>query len=68
MIDALVGAVLPFSVLLALHEYRNSYSDMEEAGGFYFSLEREVNPRCDGVKQVASEMAVSDSGRELHEE
>ena len=63
--DALVGPVLPLPVLLTLHEYRNGYSAMEEAGGF--SLEREVNPRCDEVKQVASEMAVSDSGRELHE-
>jgi hypothetical protein len=64
--DALVGPVLPLPVLLTLHEYRNGYSDMEEAGGF--PLEKELNLRYDEVKQVASEMAVSDSGCELHDD
>ncbi|KAF5460106.1 hypothetical protein F2P56_020000, partial [Juglans regia] len=64
--DALVGPVLPLPVLLALHEYRNGYSDLEGMDGF--SLEKEFSLRCDEVKQVASELAVPDSGCELRDD
>ncbi|KAG6683942.1 hypothetical protein I3842_12G038600 [Carya illinoinensis] len=64
--DALVGPVLPLPILLALHEYRNGYSDLEGMDGF--SLEKEFRLRCDEVKQVASELAVPDSGCELRDD
>ncbi|KAF5462782.1 hypothetical protein F2P56_018763 [Juglans regia] len=64
--DALVGPVLPLPILLALHEYRNDYSDLEGMDGF--SLEKEFSLRCDEVKQVASELAVPDSGCELRDD
>ena len=38
---------------------------MEEEAGV-FSLEREISLQCDEIKQVASEMALSDSSCELH--
>ncbi|KAK9989757.1 hypothetical protein SO802_029996 [Lithocarpus litseifolius] len=62
--DALVGPVLPLPILLTLHEYRNGHSESEEAG--VFSLERESSLKCDEIKQVGSEMALSDSSCELH--
>ncbi|KAG6672766.1 hypothetical protein I3842_16G075900 [Carya illinoinensis] len=64
--DALVGPVLPLPILLALHEYRNGYSDLEGMDGF--SLEKEFSLRCDEVKQVASELAVLDSICELRDD
>ncbi|KAK4571841.1 hypothetical protein RGQ29_030304 [Quercus rubra] len=63
--DALVGPVLPLPILLTLHEYRNGHSESEEEAGV-FSLEREISLQCDEIKQVASEMALSDSSCELH--
>nr|POF00279.1 hypothetical protein CFP56_29823 [Quercus suber] len=63
--DALVGPVFPLPILLTLHEYRNGHSESEEEAGV-FSLEREISLQCDEIKQVASEMALSDSSCELH--
>nr|POE73138.1 chaperone protein dnaj 1, mitochondrial [Quercus suber] len=63
--DALVGPVLPLPILLTLHEYRNGHSELDEEAGV-FSLEREISLQCDETKQVAHEMALSDSSCELH--
>ena len=62
--DALVGPVLPLPILLTFDEYRNGHSKSGEEG--VFSLEREIRLQCDEIKQVASEMALSDSSCELH--
>ncbi|KAF3952860.1 hypothetical protein CMV_021634 [Castanea mollissima] len=52
--DALVGPVLS-----------NGHSESEDKAGV-FSLEREISLQCDEIKQVASEMALSDSSCKLH--
>lgn len=63
--EALVGPVLPLPVLLTIHDYRYGSSYLQEGE---FSLERELSLRYEEVKQVASELAVSDSSCELHDD
>ncbi|KAJ4721002.1 TATA box-binding protein associated factor RNA polymerase I subunit C [Melia azedarach] len=65
--DAIVGPVLPLPILVTLDEIRNGclYSEVEAE---IFSPEAELGLRCNEVMQVASEMAVSDSTFEFHDD
>ncbi|KAJ7979124.1 TATA box-binding protein associated factor RNA polymerase I subunit C [Quillaja saponaria] len=63
--DAIVGPVLPLTVLLVVHEFRNGCSNLEEKQG-RFSAEEELIQQCNEVMQVAREIAVAASGSELH--
>ncbi|KAF4354797.1 hypothetical protein F8388_018001 [Cannabis sativa] len=65
--DLLVGPVLPLPILLALHEFHNGCQSTEEQSAG-FTAEAELRRCCDEVKQVAREVANSDSGSELHKD
>ncbi|GLT36076.1 hypothetical protein SLA2020_104810 [Shorea laevis] len=62
--DSLVGPVLPLPILLTLHEFQMGCPDSEEVCAY--SSKVELGLRCNEVIQVATEMAVSDSGSEFH--
>ncbi|XP_024170752.1 uncharacterized protein LOC112176883 isoform X2 [Rosa chinensis] len=62
--EGLVGPVLPLPLLLTLHEFRNGCPNSEEQSG-RFSVEAELSRSCDEVMRVASEMAVSNSDKEV---
>lgn len=65
--DAIIGPVLPLSILVTLHEFRNGCPDSEEEAS-RFSSEEEIGRLCDEVIQVAGEMAVSASASEFHDD
>ncbi|KAJ4706563.1 TATA box-binding protein associated factor RNA polymerase I subunit C [Melia azedarach] len=65
--DAIVGPILPLPVLVTLDEICNSCQNAEVEGDA-FSPEAELGLRCNEVMQVASEMAVSDSTFEFHDD
>ncbi|XP_057422806.1 uncharacterized protein LOC130716820 [Lotus japonicus] len=60
--DDIVGPVIPFPVLLVLHEFHNGYSDSERG---QFSLEAEIDLKYNEVMQVAREISVSASSTHM---
>lgn len=62
--DALVGPVLPVPFLSILHQVRDGSSD----GSVGLSSDAELSLQFGEVMQVATKMAMSDSGPEVHDE